>query len=481
MWGDKMGKNDDNLNNEGKNLYRLGEYEKALNIFKTLAKNDSNSLDYKFAVGRTLSRLRNDAKALACYEEILNIQPHHLKAILGKVLSLEVMRNEKTAIKTIDNELKIADNAILFARKAHLMSFTEKDEEKIVDLFHKAQDLKNDEPYIWYLKSIVHKHYLEQEKAIKSLEKALSLVSESKTNLDKNNYVSKRDLLLFKIELLYDFNEFDKALKCCETILESYKNDREAYFNRISIYIAQNDYDTALKVLDQALKIDPNLVFFLNLKGIIYIRKNSPDEALEIFNKITTLDANYEWGWANQVSTHYYRKDYNKAKETANKTLEINPYNALALYWGSLALRKLDDIAQSREWQRKLSDPRVDMIILEKNLQDRLADELWRLKKVGYNLKLKNKEYTLKDRRRIDLLCEDVESNSLMVIELKVVQATKDTYLQISDYIDSIKKGIGLNREVKGLVISFGYNKEFKKLIDNRSDISQIDFEKLGL
>lgn len=182
-----------------------------------------------------------------------------------------------------------------------------------------------------------------------------------------------------------------------------------------------------------------------------------------------------------KFNIHYYRKDYNKTKETANKTLEINPYNSFALYWGSLALRKLDDISISREWQRKLSDPRVDMIFLEKTLQDRLTNELWRLKKVGYNLKLKNKEYTLKNRRRIDLLCEDVENNSLMVIELKVVQATKDTYLQISDYIDSINKDIGVNREVQGIVISSGYNKEFKRLIDSRSDISQIDFEQLGL
>ena len=476
-----MEKQDDNLYNEGKNLYGLGEYEKALIIFKKLAKNDPNSLDYIFAVGRTLARLNKPQEALLCFEKILNIQPHHLKAILGKVLSLEMMWKYKTAIKTIDKEPKIVDNAILLAKKAYLMSFTGKDEEKILDLFHKAQELKNDEPYIWYLKSAVYKHYLEQKKAINSLKKALSLVSESKNNLDKDSYVSKQDLLILKIKLHYDFKEFDKALECCETLLESNKNDRKAYFQKIRIYIEQKDFKTALKVLDQALKIDPNPVFFLNLKGMIYLRKNSPDEALEIFNKITKIDPNYEFGWANQVIIYYYRKEYQKAIETANKTLEINPHNAHALYWGSLALRKLGNNALSREWKRKMSDPRVDMIILEKNLQDRLADELWRLKKVGYNLKLKNKEYTLKDRRRIDLLCEDVENNSLMVIELKVVQATKYTHLQISDYIDSIKKGIGLNREVKGLVISFGYNNEFKKLIDSRSDISQIDIEKLGL
>ena len=125
-----MEKQDDNLYNEGKNLYGLGEYEKALIIFKKLAKNDHNSLDYIFAVGRTLTRLNKPQEALLCFEKILNIQPHHLKAILGKVVSLGMMWKYKTAIKTIDKEPKIVDNAILLSQKAYLMSFTEKDEEK---------------------------------------------------------------------------------------------------------------------------------------------------------------------------------------------------------------------------------------------------------------------------------------------------------------------------------------------------------------
>lgn len=472
-----------NLNdyNEGKSLYALGEYEKALDIFKKLYENEPYSLDYSFAVGRTLSRLLKDKKALTYYQKILNNNPDHFSALLGKLISLGVIKKDKKALEIIEIKLKKNDNAILLARKAYILSSNEKNQTKIFDLFNRALQLERNEAYIWYLKSTVYANYLEHEKAIDSLNKAISLVSESKTNLDNNNYVSKRDLLLWKIFLLNKFNEHDMALKYCEILLNSYNYDREALFYKISIYVDQENYDQASEVLDLALDIDPNNVHFLTFKGYIHLVKGHDEEALKVFNKITEIDPEFEWGWANQVAIFYYRKEYQKAEEITKKTLTINPKNPFALYYGSLTMKKLNKNSIAREWEKSLSDPTVDVIFLEKNLQDRIANELWRLKKFGYNLKLKSREHLLEDRRRIDILCEDIKSKDSVVIELKRGKATKDTYLQISHYIDSIRKTIPFHRNVKGIVISSGYTESFKKLIDSRSDISQIDFEKLGL
>ncbi|MDD3754525.1 MAG: endonuclease NucS [Methanobacterium sp.] len=476
-----MEKQDDNLYNEGKNLYGLGEYEKALIIFKKLSEKEPNSLDYSFAIGRTLSRLFKDKEALKYYQKILNNHPDHLSALLGYLISLGVINKDKKALKIIENELKKGDNAILLARKAFILSSNEKNQNEIFDLFNRALQLERDDAYIWYLKSVVYAKYLEDEKALDSLNRAISLVSESKTNLDNNNYVSKRDLLLWKIFLLQKLNEHVKALKYCGILLKSYKYDREALFYKISIYIDQANYDRALEVLDLALDIDPNDVYFLNFKGNIYLIKGSDEDALKVFNKITDINPEFEWGWANQVSIYYYRKEYQKAEEISKKTLNINSKNPFALYYGSLTMKKLNKKSIAREWEKRLSDPTVDVIFLEKNLQDRIANELWRLKKFGYDLKLKSREHILEDRRRIDILCEDINSKDTVVIELKRGKAIKDTYLQISHYMDSISNTIPFHRNVKGIVISSGYTKAFQKLIDNRSDISQIDFEQLGL
>lgn len=476
-----MENQDFNLYNEGKKLYGIGEYEKALIIFKKLSEKEPNSLDYSFAVGRTLSRLFKDKEALKYYQKILNNHPDHLNALLGYLISLGVINKDKKALKIIDNEIKKGDNAILLARKAYILSSNEKNQNEIFDLFNRALQLERDEAYIWYLKSLVYAKYLEDEKALDSLNRAISLVFEQKTNLDNNNYVSQRDLLLWKIFLLQKFNEHERALKYCGILLKSYKYDREALFYKISIYIDQANYDRASEVLDLALDIDPNNIHFLNFKGNIYSMKGSDEEALKIFNKITDIDPEFEWGWANQVSIYYYHKEYQKAEEITKKTLNINSKNPFALYYGSLTMKKLNKRSIAREWEKSLSDPTVDVVFLEKNLQDRIANELWRLKKFGYDLKLKSREHVLEDRRRIDILCEDVKNKDSVVIELKRGKAIKDTYLQISHYINSINKTIPLHKNVKGIVISSGYTKAFKKLIDNRSDISQIDFEQLGL
>jgi len=466
---------------EGRVFYAQGEFEKALKIFKKLSKQDPQSLDYLFAVGRTFSRLNNDKKAIFFYDKVLNLQPNNFKALLGKVSSLIIMGRDQDALEIIDYELTKDDNPILLAKKGQILSSTEKNDVMIFDFFSRAIELKDDEPYIWILKSLVHEHYLEEDKALESLEKALSFVSESKTDLDQDNHISMRDVLVEKITTLRNFNYHEKALKCCEILLKRYKNDREALYQKIIIYYDQQEYDLALEVLDIALKIDPKNVYFLNLKGRIYYFKKSPEAALKIYDEITEIDPSFEWGWANKVSIHYYREEYQLAEKTAKKTLDIYPKNSFALYWGSLALRRLDKNSLAREWESRLSDPDVDTIFLEKNLQERLANELWRLKKFDYNLKLKNREYVLKDRRRIDLLCEDLKNGDLVVIELKVVPATRETFYQISHYMDSISRTIGINRKVKGIVISLGYNKDFKKLVNERSDISQLDYARLGL
>lgn len=73
---------------------------------------------------------------------------------------------------------------------------------------------------------------------------------------------------------------------------------------------------------------------------------------------------------------------------------------------------------------------------------------------MSHNLRLKGREFQLKDRPgRIDLLYQDVITEDFIVIELKAVPATKDTYKQIKNYMDSINQTFGSEKCVKGIVI----------------------------
>lgn len=81
-------------------------------------------------------------------------------------------------------------------------------------------------------------------------------------------------------------------------------------------------------------------------------------------------------------------------------------------------------------------------------------------------------------RGRIDLFCEDKKNNNLVVIELKNYKADKDTFKQISNYIEGIK--LFKKRTITGLVIGRGCNEEFKKLLEKSKSIKYLDLVDLG-
>ena len=62
-----------------------------------------------------------------------------------------------------------------------------------------------------------------------------------------------------------------------------------------------------------------------------------------------------------------------------------------------------------------------------------------------------------------------------MIIELKIVKATRNTFGQISNYIGWAIKRKANGRNVKGIVISKGYDNEFDSALLTNKDINHIE------
>lgn len=294
--------------------------------------------------------------------------------------------------------------------------------------------------------------------------------------------MTKRAILTGKLNIYLDVNELPEALECTNELLKLDSNDVVVLYDKSRIYYLLGDSENALIVLQKALNIDPENLLCLNLKGLIYDERGSPKTALKIYDRVLKIDPDYEDTISNISILYFFEKEYQKALDVANKALKVNPKCSYALYWGSRAARKLGNLALARDFEKRLNDPDVDKVFLEKNLQEKIVEDPWRLKNCGYNFKLKKREFKLKDRPgRLDLLYENMDSGDYVVVELKMVTASENTYDQIYDYIDSISKTIGRNKKVKGLVIGTGQDNEFKKLLKENKNISYLDYYRLGL
>jgi len=130
-----------------------------------------------------------------------------------------------------------------------------------------------------------------------------------------------------------------------------------------------------------------------------------------------------------------------------------------------------------------------EKIILEEQLEEQLCNDLGRLKKFGYNLSIYNDQKNNSHGRqlvcrghggRIDILAYDTKNRRFVVIELKNVCASQQTYGQISTYMGWVKENIAGRFPVHGLVISRGTDPRFSACLKNVKNVSHIDIKQIG-
>ncbi len=131
----------------------------------------------------------------------------------------------------------------------------------------------------------------------------------------------------------------------------------------------------------------------------------------------------------------------------------------------------------------------VKSIMLEEELEEALIQDLGRLKKVGYDLELcvssidgaSGRQLVCKGNGgRIDLLCYDRKKKQYVVIELKNVRASQNTFGQIWNYVSWVQERIADGAPVIGLVISRGYDVRFQSSMKMTDKVFHLDIEQLG-
>jgi len=159
-------------------------------------------------------------------------------------------------------------------------------------------------------------------------------------------------------------------------------------------------------------------------------------------------------------------------------------------YWDKLNnLLSLNNPEYKEFIEKTQRQPIAESIGLEKELEDALVANLVILKRFGYNLELYDDPISNQTGRqfickgnggRIDLLCYDRTQKRYVVIELKNVRASQNTFGQIYNYMGWVQDRIAKDVPVKGLVISRGYDTRFESALKISDRISHINVEELG-
>jgi hypothetical protein len=114
-------------------------------------------------------------------------------------------------------------------------------------------------------------------------------------------------------------------------------------------------------------------------------------------------------------------------------------------------------------------------ILAEREIEDSLAADLRKLRRAGWDLELWSDSQTGRSGRqlvcaaaggRIDLLCRDRSSGQLVVVELKNVLATEETYMQTWRYVSWVQRFLAKGRPVCALVVARGADSRFELMVE---------------
>lgn len=150
------------------------------------------------------------------------------------------------------------------------------------------------------------------------------------------------DKRLARIEILIHQEKYSEAEKVVKDLLSEDANN--IYFLSLlaEINLQQDKLDIASTVIDQAIGLSPDFAHLFFIKSRILLQQSNMDEAEAAIHQSIALDPYHAHYCALLAHMRLLRKKYTEALEIADRALEIDAENLLALNTRSAALIKLD-------------------------------------------------------------------------------------------------------------------------------------------
>jgi len=131
--------------------------------------------------------------------------------------------------------------------------------------------------------------------------------------------------IMTDIEALLDKEEYDKAIKCCDKVLEICPASYKALGLKGYALYGKELYDDAIACCNEAIKLVPIDVCAWVVKGFVLHSKRLYDEAIGCFDEVIKLDSDNSVSWYNKGVVLMDKKLYDEAIICYDKAIKLNP------------------------------------------------------------------------------------------------------------------------------------------------------------
>ncbi len=312
--------------NSAKVFLFSGDTERALEEAGRALELSQDSPEVKCFKAEILSQKNEPAEAAALLTSVIQGgQNSDLAAVtLGDIFFKD--KNFEKALEQYDLALaKNPANIEAIASKALVLIEKGKMKEAF-ELIKHYDESGTDNPKIHLAMAKISKANKNRVKEEEELTKAIAN--------DKFNRESYLMLAMLKMEQ----GNAGEAERNLFRILEIDPNNGEALYYRAYIKLSMGQTDEGRQLLEQAIKADPSFSLSYTLKSNILLKEGKLEEALDLLKKSEQLDAEHPFTQTYLARAYIIKRDAGLAEKHADKAIQKDPSNILALYYKASAL-----------------------------------------------------------------------------------------------------------------------------------------------
>ncbi|BDZ68757.1 endonuclease NucS domain-containing protein [Methanobacterium ferruginis] len=511
---------------KGNSLELLGDYDEALQSYNKAFRINPDNAYLLSAKGRIYLEYDKIDKSLELFNKSLDLDPENIDALFNKANALNQMDKTELALEFFQKVVKLDPQNEYSWLEMGVINDTQGNEEEALANFKRVNEINPLNELAWYDQGLMFRELKKPKKALKCFEKAIKLVpAYSDAWYSKGNVL--RDLQqeedaieayknYVKIVEEHDISEDKLTARRVKEFIRMSKEGEEVsvsppektqfwqWVTKAEYFLERDGMER--EALDPEYGSDPGGYWTCHKDTrvgdlILLYRAGKKDGVtyqdikylIQAQSDAYTIDYDeyaFEHGW--QYGCDYkplFKFDNSLSYQELNEDPYLEDWNALRKRFQGIAFK-----TEERHWKRlqelleeknlaykdflKSFKPKevIEVDISEKLVEEELSKNLDVLKKFGFDLKFLGRQVRcIGQGGRIDILCEDKKDGSLVIIELKIVKATRNTFGQISNYVGWAIKRKANGKNVKGLVISKGYDNEFDSAQFTNKDINQIE------
>ncbi|MEO0128075.1 MAG: tetratricopeptide repeat protein [candidate division WOR-3 bacterium] len=335
--------------NLGMYLYKKGDYEQVLKLFK------DESIDSNFFRGVVYAELGRDDEAVTSFKNIINVLPSYAGAYYNLGFLLMKMGQFEDGLSNIRRGMEIEPNyekekyRIAIAPELYEYGLyyipsriEEKFEEKIaeeVEEFFPTLEVPTPQDYIQEAENLLRKN--EFDKALNMVDEALKLVPEM------------NEAVILKSKILFQAGNIDDAINQLESFTKKHPDDIDSILTLANMLKTLGRLKQAKEKYRSLLMIQNDNPDWLRELASLSFTLNELDDALIIYNQLyekNPMDTSVNLGLLN---IHLKKKDFEKAEKYIDMLEKDKPeiydfYASAGLYY----LEKNDRTKAKNYFQR---------------------------------------------------------------------------------------------------------------------------------